>query len=409
MRCRSPSGGVASRVGGTTMLLCLLLLCLLLSVSSGVPGLTEAAATGRAEAGDESTTGVTRPVLVEVFPANGGTIHDLISDEARDLLDGHRAIGIVWHAEADDPLLFPAASQRAEDLDAAAGEVRIEGMAVSQPVTVASIPAVNRSAAFSITASATRYGPTDRGIEVKANIVTERNVSMAAVIQWIVLEDLVPTADHPRAARDDAVAVAYRFETSLNRTVGGMTESELGLTEEDLAEWGVEAVNAGPLSVVVLIRDITTDEVLGAALVSVPEPSPATDTSARLGVVVLLVLALGTAVWMVVGERFREAAMPRFSARSERRLAGGMRYQIVARAGSRGIEVREVRADPPWRVGGRSPRFELTAGSVAEHEIRLQRTGDGGDDAPMTHWSIEVEGFGAWVIDLRFRPPDEEE
>jgi hypothetical protein len=118
------------------------------------------------------------------------------------------------------------------------------------------------------------------------------------------------------------------------------------------------------------------------------------------------------AFWMVLGERSREAAMPRFSAQTERRSSGGYSYRIIARAGSRGLEVKEVKAEPPWRVGGRGPRFELAPNSEAVHDIRLSRSGDAGldiDDAPLTHWSIEVEGFGAWVIDLRFRPPDEEE
>jgi hypothetical protein len=198
----------------------------------------------------------------------------------------------------------------------------------------------------------------------------------------------------------------------LNRTASGLSNVNISLTEENLAALGVDASNTGPLSVVALVRDITTYEVLGATLTAIPDPNPPADSSTRLSAVLLLLLTVAMAFWMVLGERSREAAMPRFSARAERRSTGGISYRVVARAGSRRLEIKEVKADPPWRVGSRGPRFELAPHSEAVHDIRLSRSGETTadiDDAPLTHWSIEVEGFGAWVIDLRFRPPDEEE
>ncbi len=353
-----------------------------------------------------------RPVIIEVFAHEGGTIHDLVEPSALPLFDGQQAIPIVWHPSPTDPLLFPAATERAEDLNASAGEVYIDGVNTTTPLKAANIPGPNQSASFSISATATRSGTTNSNIEVQAEILTHQNASMAAVIQWIILEELIATGDHPLAARDDFVAIAYRFDTNLNRTASGVSDVNISLTEENLAALGVDASNTGPLSVVALVRDITTYEVLGATLATIPDPKPPADSSTRLSAILLLLLTVAMAFWMVLGERSREAAMPRFSAQSERRATGGMSYRIVARAGSRGLEVKEVKATPPWRVGGRGPRFELAPYSEAVHDIRLNRSGDTTaaiDDAPLTHWSIEVEGFGAWVIDLRFRTADEEE
>ena len=353
-----------------------------------------------------------RPVIIEVFAREGETIHELVEPAAIQLFDGRQAIGIVWHPTATDPLLFPAATERAEDLNATAGEVYIDGINASTPLSASNIPGPNQSATFSITATATRSGAMNSGIEVQAEIITYQNASMAAVIQWIILEEMVATDDHPLAARDDFVAIAYRFDTNLNRTASGESDVNIGLTEENLAALGVDASNTGPLSVVTLVRDITTYEVLGATLTTIPDPEPPADSSTRLSAILLLLLSVGMAFWMVLGERSREAAMPRFSAHTERRSTGGLTYRIIARAGSRGLEVKEVKAEPPWRVGGRGPRFELSPHTEAVHDIRLSHSGDSSayiDDAPLTHWSIEVEGFGSWVIDLRFRPPDEEE
>jgi len=358
----------------------------------------------------EDTSGAVRmrPIVVELFPSSGGTIDDLVTEEAQVLIDGERALKIVWHTEDGDPLALPAGLERAEDLNASAPDAFVDGVRVVLPLAASALPTTALNASFSIESVAARSGELNQGIEVTAHISTHENQSLAAVIQWIVLEDLAATSDHPLATRGESVAVLYRFETTLNRTAGGETDASLSLTAQDLIEAGFDPADAGPLSIAVLVRDITSGEVFAADLAPIPDRTPRLDASERGIVVLLLLLAVGGAIWMVVGERSREMAMPRFSARTIRRDGGALRHAVVAQAGSRAVEIRDVKAELPWRVGGKPPRFELRPEEKVEHEIRLHRSGDG-DDAPLTHWSIEVEGFGSWVIDLRFRPPDEEE
>ena len=219
---------------------------------------------------------------------------------------------------------------------------------------------------------------------------------------------LLLTVDHPTSGEPDShfVVQHYQWSSAFHRQANITTEWNETIDASRLASDGVPFTHSDlwRLNVVVLLVDDLDHSIHAAAGTPVETPSsvPPTADAAHL---YLLGLAILAGLGMIVrAEWKREVCLPKLTGRLARRGQAWTAHVTLV-AGRSPVTLKGADAEAPWRVAKQPKERVIKPGESFDVGVRLKVTEQPPPSA-RTHWSIEVEQLGGWVLDLSLTPEE---
>lgn len=323
--------------------------------------------------------------LIEVFVADGGTVHDIVDEALLEEVQTGNAILISWHPDENDSLNILAAEQRATALNVSTGEVRYDGM--SSQGEIQSGKEIQVQARWAETGD----------IVIEAQIELNDTVQDEVIIRWLILRPSTPVSNHPLAPEDLNVVAYHAWTSTFNRSEGANEVWTHVVQPNTLLDWGIE-----PGDEVRIVTNLISMEnhLIHASGIGHLDARVA-DSSARSTATASLlmgigILALGSAF---IGEKQRQQSMPKIRPIM---IGSGdnLQYRIHVQAGKSSVVIDGIEGGKSWRmVARRNLPLRLEPNEEVEIQIRKLRAIE--HDEPCTI-RMEVEGYDRWMLDLRF-------
>ena len=323
--------------------------------------------------------------LIEVFVPNGDTIHDIVDDAVLEDVQNGEAILVSWHSEEEDPLNILAAEQRAAALNASTGEIRYDGVPLTELI----------QSGHDIQVHA-RW--TDTGdIVIDAQMQLNETVRDEVIIRWLILHPSIAVSNHPLAPEDLNVVAYHAWTSTFNRSEGADEVWTHIVQPSTLLDWGIEP--GENLQVVTNLISMEDHLVHASGIGNVD--ARVVENSARSTAIASLLMGVGilALVAVFIGEKQRQQSMPKI-----RPIVTGAgentQHRIHVKAGAASVVIDGIEGGKSWRmVARRNLPIQLQPKEEVEIQIRKLRTME--HDEPCTI-RMEVDGHDRWMLDLRF-------
>ena len=244
--------------------------------------------------------------------------------------------------------------------------------------------------------------PEPRELQVTVGITPLENLSDSIGLRLLI------TVDHVQIGETTSHSVVRHYQwssafhhqanitTEWNKTIDAsrLASDEVPFTHSDL--WR--------LNVVVLLVDDLDHSIHAAAESPVETPSSVLPTpdAAHL---YLLGLGILAGLGMIVrAEWKREVCLPKLTGRIACRGQAWTAHVTLV-AGRSPVTLKGADADAPWRVAKQPKELVINPGESVDVSLKLKVTEQPPPSA-RTHWSIEVEQLGGWVLDLSLTPEE---
>ena len=218
---------------------------------------------------------------------------------------------------------------------------------------------------------------------------------------------LLLTVDHPTSGPDSHFVVKhYQWSSAFHHQANMTTEWNETIDSSRLASDEVPFTHSDlwRINVVVLLVDDLNHSIHAASRSPVETPSsvPSTADAAHLYLFGLAILAgLGM---IVRAEWKREMCLPKLTGRLARRGQTWTAHVTLV-AGRSPVTLKGADADAPWRVPKQPKERVIKPGESVDVGVRLKVT-EQPPPSVRTHWSVEVEQLGGWVLDLSLTPEE---
>ncbi len=242
----------------------------------------------------------------------------------------------------------------------------------------------------------------DSGIELKAGITPTRDLPESVALRWFITVDHSPLGE--REVND--LVLHFGWSSTFFHDEGNITNWTEFIDEERLAMDGIPLADEDlwRIEVALLVMDDLNQSVLAATNVQIPTPS---SVPGRGGVVpvsmVVVALMVGYAL-IIRGEKIREEGLPRLSGTLRRNDKSWM-VKVTIAAGNRDATLKGASAEAPWRIGRVASQQLIPSETVRVFQATMRCSDDELTEA-VTHWEIDVDDLGGWVLDLKLLPPE---
>jgi hypothetical protein len=223
---------------------------------------------------------------------------------------------------------------------------------------------------------------------------------------------MMPRSGLPRTAGESGM-VEFIFDAKY------LDPANITIEPKHADRWGVVAMLSG--------HDIGSDSprsaqpgenetILATAVATVPTRWQLATLEDGLPWIIGTVVIIAAMAMVIHSERRREMELPKVTGKLLPAPSAGnqtrFKVAIDIKAGSLPAELLKVDTSAPWKIRRAPKRQMLAAGSESSWELDVRAGEEMGHRNVNVHISFAVEGTGGgWVMDLRLRPPvdDEEE
>lgn len=225
-----------------------------------------------------------------------------------------------------------------------------------------------------------------------------------------VVRELMPRSGLPRTAGESGM-VEFIFDSNY------LDPANITIDPEHADRWGVVAMLSG--------HDIGADSsrsaqvgenetILATAVATVPTRWQLATLEDGLPWIIGTVVIVAAMAMVIHSERRRELELPKVTGKLLPAPSAGnqtrFRVAIDIKAGSLPAELLKVDTSAPWKIRRAPKRQMLSAGSESSWELDVRASEEMGHRNVNVHISFDVEGAGGgWVMDLRLRPPFDNE
>jgi hypothetical protein len=293
-----------------------------------------------------------------------------------------------------------AGQQRAEKLGADACSQWQNGESLENATSISSLAKLTLTVDIVATEQDGETTTTDitqsAGLLLEVEIEPLEDLEESLNLRWYVTVDHTPVGNEIA----DDVVLHYGWSSSFYHQAGNttnwtqvidserLTEDEIPFTINDL--WRLEVT-------VMLVDDLNaTVSGIGHTQVQTLDRMP---NIAGMFPVILLVIAIVAGLVIIVRQDYqREVGLPL--------LTGTLRYikkewiaEVRVTAGKYDLTIKGASATLPWKMS-RVPKQQLVpAGTSRDFSVKLRSTEE--NNEAETHWEVEVDELGGWVLDLK--------
>jgi len=293
-----------------------------------------------------------------------------------------------------------AGQQRAEKLGADACSQWQNGESLENATAISSLAKLTLTVDIVATEQDGETTTTDitqsAGLLLEVEIEPLEDLEESLNLRWYVTVDHIPVGNEIA----DDVVLHYGWSSSFYHQAGNttnwtqvidserLTEDEIPFTINDL--WRLEVT-------VMLVDDLNaTVSGIDHTQVQTLDRMP---NIAGMFPVILLVIAIVAGLVIIVRQDYqREVGLPL--------LTGTLRYikkewiaEVRVTAGKYDLTIKGASATLPWKMS-RVPKQQLVpAGTSRDFSVKLRSTEE--NNEAKTHWEVEVDELGGWVLDLK--------
>jgi hypothetical protein len=293
-----------------------------------------------------------------------------------------------------------AGQQRAEKLGADACSQWQNGESLENATAISSLAKLTLTVDIVATEQDGETTTTDvtqsAGLLLEVEIEPLEDLEESLNLRWYVTVDHTPVGN---GIADDVV-LHYGWSSSFYHQAGNttnwtqvidserLTEDEIPFTINDL--WRLE--------VTVMLVDDLNATVSGIDHTQVQTLDRIPNIAGMFPVIILVIAIVAGLVIIVRQDYQREVGLPL--------LTGTLRYikkewiaEVRVTAGKYDLTIKGASATLPWKMS-RVPKQQLVpAGTSRNFSVKLRSTEE--NNEAETHWEVEVEELGGWVLDLK--------
>tara|TARA_B100001750_G_scaffold244343_1_gene261449 strand:+ start:2166 stop:3266 length:1101 start_codon:yes stop_codon:yes gene_type:complete len=234
------------------------------------------------------------------------------------------------------------------------------------------------------------------GLYMAAQIIPLEDLPESVNMRWYVTVDYSPLG---RGVVQDLVK-HYGWTSSFHHDELNITNWSHEISEERLEEDGIpfKEDELWRLEVVVLFIDDLNHTIYGVDSFQLQSPNDIPDKNVMIPTIIIAIAVIVGLIVIVRQDQQREVGLPRLrgTLHNDQR---GWYADIVITAGTRDATLTGAYADEPWKIG-KTPKQQLVvAGTSRNFTVKL-RCNNVDCELVSTHWKIEVEELGGWILDL---------
>ena len=325
-------------------------------------------------------------------------IDDSICDEEFDTVEKLDSdVSLNWiHGEGSSL----AGQQRAEKLGADSCSQWRNGESLENATAIQSLAKLTLSVDVVATEENDETTTTDltqsAGLLLEVEIEPLVDLAESLNLRWYVTVDHTPVGN----GTADDVVLHYGWSSSFYHQAGNTTNWTQVIDSERLAEDGIPFTinDLWRLEVTVMLVDDLNATISGIDHTQVQNLDRIPNIAGMFPVI-LLVIAIVTGLVIIVRQDYqREVGLPL--------LTGTLRYikkewiaEVKVTAGKYDLTIKGASATLPWKMS-RIPKQQLVpAGTSRNFSVKLRSTEE--INEAETHWEVEVEELGGWVLDLK--------
>ncbi len=241
-----------------------------------------------------------------------------------------------------------------------------------------------------------------------------------ALVEWhpeIWNEGIRP----PHVVREWTATQAFsKREQNITHVVTGfgsehLAAANINIDVDDANRWGIVAFLEGHISAE---GDAAggdpppglPSQVLAMTDMHLPTMWEGTSSSQAMPRLGFLAFSLICVIIIIITERQREHALPRITGKLFREEDGengehNLVAKIEVRCGKYDARIEKVAIDDPWKMRRRTDIDQVRSGSVHTFDIQIRGNPEDQVEIIVIRFSLEVETFGNWVMDLNLSIP----
>jgi hypothetical protein len=234
------------------------------------------------------------------------------------------------------------------------------------------------------------------GLHLTAQIVPLEDLDESLNLRWYITVDHTPLGEG--LAQD--LVKHYGWTSSFYHDEGNVTNWSQEISTERLQEDGIpfSADDLWRLEVVILFIDDLNHTIYGADSVQLQSPSNIPDTAGMLPTILIAIAVVVGLIIIIRQDQQREVGLPRLKGTLHQDKKGWY-AEIMITAGIRDVTLKGAYADEPWKMGKVPKQQLVVAGTSRNFTVKLRCADETTKEVP-THWKVDVDELGGWVLDL---------
>ena len=257
-------------------------------------------------------------------------------------------------------------------------------------------------------------------IDLSSDFTPRVNLSSDVILNFVIVEWYPEIRNEgprpPHTVKEWTATAAFSKEagntTSIQHTFSAehIGSAEIEIDADDAQRFGIIAFLSGHAAPEGAVAGSNPEPgipavVLGLTEADLPtmwEGTPSSEAISRLGFLIFALLCIGI---IIITERQREYALPRITGRlltdGEDKFKAILEFII----GKHDATLEKVEVLPPWKIKKKPSLNHLKAGVEKSIEIGMKCDTNYNFRPAIIRFSMEVETFGGWVMDLRLTSP----
>lgn len=293
-----------------------------------------------------------------------------------------------------------AGQQRAEKLGADACSQWQNGESLENATAISSLAKLTLTVDIVATEQGDEVTTTDdtqsAGLLLEVEIEPLEDLEESLNLRWYVTVDHIPVGN---GIADDVV-LNYGWSSSFYHQAGNTTNWTQVIDSQRLTEDGIPFTinDLWRLEVTVMLVDDLNATVSGIDHAQVQTLDRVPNIAGMVPVALLVIAIVAGLVIIVRQDYQREVGLPL--------LTGTLHYiknewiaEVKVTAGKYDLTIKGAAATLPWKMS-RVPKQQLVpAGTSRNFSVKLRSTEE--NNEAETHWEVEVDELGGWVLDLK--------
>lgn len=239
------------------------------------------------------------------------------------------------------------------------------------------------------------------GLQLDAKITPTSNLSNSVGVRWFITLDNAPLGER----EVDNLVLHFGWSSAFHHDEGNVTNWSEFIDEERLELDGIPISDDDlwRVEVALIVMDDLNHSILAASNVKLESPTLIPGRSVALPVIFAVVGVASLFALVIRGEKRREEGLPRLSGTLTKETKGWV-VKATFSAGNRDVTLKGASAEQPWRIG-RVASEQLIPSETVRTFTATMRCPDEELAGAVTHWEIDVDELGGWVLDLKLPLP----